>query len=188
MSKSKATQTPKVPDTAALAIGPADIMAYFYPIHYQISTTMEDIFSAGVLTRKQVVVLQFVFMESARGVSVPRKTIEQAMRRWFEMSTSAISKTLRALARPPLELVSITEDANSGRERVIELTPRGRKFLERTATRATDYFGTVIKDIDPQLLNHAKNYFEQLTEAYFATPKPEPSDVLDDIATRIGSE
>lgn len=156
-------------------------MAFFYTVHYQLSTTLEDILSDGLLSRKQIVLLQLIHTESHDGLPVPRKVVEQEMKRWFEMSTSSISKALRALARPPLELVHISEDPASARERLVEISPRGAEFLRRTTARAGDYFATVVKDMRPDLLAHAVAYFDELTRAYQRTPRPSGATVVSEL-------
>ena len=153
-------------------VKPADLMTFFYPVHYQISTTLEDILGDGLLSRRQVVLLQLVRSEGSAGLPVRRKIIEQAMKHWFEMSTSSISKALRALSRPPLEFVRIREDASSGRERVVELSVRGVEFLDRTTARAGDYFTSVVAAMDPLLLAQGAEYLRQLTGAYQRAPRP----------------
>jgi len=43
------------------------------------------------------------------GKRMRRKDIERSLQTWFEVSSSAITKALRSMARPPLGLVQIVE-------------------------------------------------------------------------------
>ena len=165
--KSSPTQT----GWRAPPVKPADLMTFFYPVHYQISTTLEDILGDGLLSRRQVVLLQLVRSEGSAGLPGRRKIIEQAMKHWFEMSTSSISKALRALLRPPLESVRVGEYASSGRGRVVELSTRGAEFLDRTTARAGDYFTAVVAKMDLLLLAQGAEYLRQLTGAYQRAPR-----------------
>ena len=54
-----------------------------------------------------------------------RKDTERLIQTWFEVSSSAITKALRGMARPPLSLVQIVEDKQSAREKQVRLTPKG---------------------------------------------------------------
>src|SRR6185312_4592926 len=50
---------------------------------------------------------------------------------WFETSSSTITRALAALARPPLKLVRVVGDRDSGREKRVLLTAKGEQFLSR---------------------------------------------------------
>ncbi len=58
-----------------------------------------------------------------------RKDIERLLAAWFETSSSTITRALGALAQPPLQFVRIGEDPDSGREKRVTLTTKGKKFL-----------------------------------------------------------
>jgi DNA-binding MarR family transcriptional regulator len=154
------------------AIAPADLLRFFYPVHYQIAGAIEDVLSGGVLSRKQVVILQVIRSEGEDGRRIRRKTVEQALHAWFEITSSAISKALRAMARPPLGLIAISEDPSSGRERVVTLTERGLRFLADTDARAEAYFAALLRDVPPELLAPAADYFRHLTLAHSRVPAP----------------
>jgi DNA-binding MarR family transcriptional regulator len=154
------------------AIAPADLLRFFYPVHYQIAGAIEDVLSGGVLSRKQVVILQVIRSEGEDGRRIRRKMVEQALHAWFEITSSAISKALRAMARPPLGLIAITEDPASGRERIVTLTERGVRFLADTDARAEAYFAALLRDMPPELLAPAVDYFRHLTLAHSRVPTP----------------
>lgn len=108
---------------------PAEFLELFFPIHYTIGMTVEDTLRSSILTRQQTIILWLIRSEGENGTTMPRKEIVKSMSYWFELTSSAISKALRSLAKPPLGFVSISEDPNSGREKIIQLTPKGEKFL-----------------------------------------------------------
>ena len=101
----------------------------FYPIHYMVGIKIEDTLRSGVLSRQQTCILWMIRMQGVDGKVMRRKDIERALTGWFEISSSAISKALRLLSKPPLGFVTIVEDPNSAREKVVSLTPKGEKFL-----------------------------------------------------------
>jgi DNA-binding MarR family transcriptional regulator len=188
MAETLRDKTPVAGD-ADRRVAPADLLRFFYPVHYQIAGAIEDVLSGGVLSRKQVVILQVIRSEGEDGRRIRRKTIERALQTWFEITSSAISKALRAMARPPLGLIAISEDPASGRERIVTLTARGIGFLVETDARAEAYFAALLRDVPPELLAPAADYFRHLTAAHVRIPAPRlhvVADLADPIADDPG--
>jgi DNA-binding MarR family transcriptional regulator len=78
-----------------------------------------------------------------------RKDIEVNGRRWFEVTNVAVSRALRGMMRPPLELIEIAENPKSCREKLITLTPKGKTFLDSVASRATQGLADLIEELSP---------------------------------------
>jgi hypothetical protein len=95
-----------------------------------------------------------------------RKDIESNVQRWFEATSAALSKSLRAMMRPPLELIEISEDPRSGREKLVALTPNGKAFLDAAATKAAMVLAELIEDVPLDVVDHAITYFRYLTGAF----------------------
>jgi len=95
-----------------------------------------------------------------------RKHIESHVRRWFEVTSAALSRSLRAMMHPPLELIEIIEDPISGREKLVALTPKGKAFLDAAATQASAVLAELVEDVPLEVLDHAITYFRYLTGAY----------------------
>lgn len=144
----------------------AALMEFFYPVHYEIGTALEDVVRAHVLSRQQAASLWLIRSQGEDGVRMRRKEIEANVRRWFEVTNAAVSRSLRGLMRPPLALIEIAEDPNSGREKVISLTPKGRAFLDTVAARATSGLADLIEEVSPELVDAAILYFRELTSAF----------------------
>lgn len=145
---------------------PADLLEFFYPVHYQMGTALEEVLSGGVLSRKQVAILWLIRSEGRAGQMMRRKEIERALQTWFEISPSAVSKALREMHRPPLEYVAIEEDPDSGREKRVSLTARGRRFLHDTTARAVVYVEKLAEDMTPETLDGGAAYLRGLTLGY----------------------
>jgi DNA-binding MarR family transcriptional regulator len=106
------------------------LLDLFYPVHYVVGMKVEDTLRTNdMLNRHQIAVLWIIRSEGKDGISMRRKNIENALTGWYETSSSAISKAIRALAKPPLSLVRIQEHPQSAREKLVTLTPEGEKFL-----------------------------------------------------------
>jgi len=153
--------SPKARRAAAAAL-----MEFFYPVHYEIGTALEDVVRSNVLSRQQAASLWLIRSQGEHGVRMRRKEIEENVRRWFEVTNAAVSRSLRGLMRPPLELIEIAEDPKSGREKVISLTPKGRAFLDSVASRATGGLADLIEEVSPELVDVAIHYFRELTGAF----------------------
>tara|TARA_B110000046_G_C13008102_1_gene405326 strand:+ start:1318 stop:2478 length:1161 start_codon:yes stop_codon:yes gene_type:complete len=106
------------------------LLDLFYPVHYVVGMKVEDTLRTNdLLNRHQVAVLWIIRSEGENGISMRRKNIENALTGWYETSSSAISKAVRALAKPPLSLVTIQEHPESAREKLVTLTAAGETFL-----------------------------------------------------------
>jgi DNA-binding MarR family transcriptional regulator len=138
----------------------ASLLECFYPVHYQIGTSLEDVFREGALTRKQFAILWLIHSEGEDGQRIQRKKVEAHLRRWFEVSSPAISQALGDLARPPLNMVELSIDPASGRERVVTLTPKGQRYLDTTSARAQRFLSEIVAEAPIELLNQAAKYFE----------------------------
>jgi DNA-binding MarR family transcriptional regulator len=144
----------------------AELMEFFYPVHYEIGTALEDVVRGDALSRQQAASLWLIRAQGEGGYRMRRKDIEANVRRWFEVTSAAVSRSLRAMMRPPLELIEITEDPRSGREKLVTLTPKGKAFLDSVATRATIVLAELIEQVPPDLVDSAIIYFRHLTWAF----------------------
>lgn len=144
----------------------AALLEFFYPVHYQIGMVLEDVFREGALTRKQFAILWLLHSEGEGGQRMPRKQVEAHLRRWFEISSPAISQALSDLARPPLTMVALSIDPTSGRERVVTLTPQGQRYLDSTSARAQRFLSEIVAEAPVELLTQAAKYFELLSHGF----------------------
>ncbi len=158
----------KRPENAALARRAAatELMEFFYPVHYEIGTALEDAVRADVLSRQQAASLWLIRSQGEDGRSISRKEIEVNVRRWFEVTSAAVTRSLRAMMRPPLELIEIIEDPKSGRQKLVVLTPKGRAFLDAVAERATQVLAEAIEDVPSDLIESAIVYFGFLSRGF----------------------
>ncbi len=158
-SRSRAREDQRAARDAAVS----ELLEHFYPVHYQIGMAIEDVLRDR-LSRKQFAILWLIHSEGDGGLRMRRKQIEAAMRRWFEVSSPAISQALRVLARPPLELIEVRVDPNSGRERVVSLTPAGVRFLEETTARAERFVGKLVAESPVELIRQSSAFFRRSSE------------------------
>jgi DNA-binding MarR family transcriptional regulator len=141
-------------------------MKFFYPVHYEIGTALEDVVRADMLSRQQAASLWLIRSQGEGGYKIARKQIEVHVRRWFEVTSGAVTRSLRAMMHPPLELIEIVEDPRSGRQKLVVLTPKGRAFLDSVAERATQVVADTIAEVPDDLLDSAILYFGYLTRGF----------------------
>ena len=144
----------------------AELMEFFYPVHYEIGTALEDVVRADALSRQQAASLWLIRSQGKNGTVISRKEIEINLRRWFEVTSAAVTRSLRAMMRPPLELIEMIEDPTSGRQKLVVLTPKGRAFLDSVADQATQVLAEAIKDVPSELIESVIFYFGLLTRGF----------------------
>ncbi|THD03661.1 hypothetical protein B1810_08950 [Panacagrimonas perspica] len=116
-------------------------------MHYKIGIGIEDALRGGRLSRHQVAILWLIRSAGEGGRTIPRKEIERSITRWFELRNSAISKTLRGMAREPLSLLEIREHPLSGREREVILTAKGAREIERMVDEGRRFIQTMVNHL-----------------------------------------
>lgn len=145
---------------------PKEFLELFFPIHYTVGMTVEDTLRSSVLTRQQTIILWLIRAKGTDGKLMSRKDIVKAMSYWFELTSSAISKALRSLARPPLGFVTITEDPKSGREKLIQLTPKGEKFLLQMMENGRLLIKRLTDAMTDEEIDHGIHFFKLVSDIF----------------------
>lgn len=149
---------------AALAL-----LGFFYPIHYKAGIKVEDALRdkgvMGELGRHQVAVLWHIHSAGENGTMMRRKDIEQSLRSWFDISSAAITKAIRAMASPPLSLVVQEEDPNSAREKIVRLTPKGAKHIAAMMDRGVDVIEQIMAPMDEATIREGIKFFQAITNS-----------------------
>lgn len=159
MAAKKTDKAAKAPKDAA-----RQFLEHYYPIHYKAGIGVEDAMRGGVLGRHQVAILWLIHSEGRDGRSMNRKAIEQSLSTWFEISGAAITKALRSMAQAPLELVTLTEDPASGREKIVSLTPKGETHLKRMIAQGTAYVQRIIDPMSDDEIVEGLHFFARIGE------------------------
>lgn len=140
-----------------------EFLDLFYPVHYKIGIGIEDALRGGKLTRHQVAILWLIRSAGEGGRTIPRKEIERSITRWFELGNSAISKTLRVMAREPLGLLEIREHPMSGREREVILTSRGAREIERMVEGGRRFIQTMVNHLSGTEASQGVHFLTQVS-------------------------
>lgn len=97
---------------------------------------------------------------------------------WFDITSSSVSKALRSMAKPPLNLVQIMEDPDSGREKLIRVTPKGERFMQQMVSNgqslmrwAVDYMSPAELDMGVHFLSLVARIFENPPQPRLETPE-----------------
>ncbi|MBV8054860.1 MAG: hypothetical protein JO071_06420 [Deltaproteobacteria bacterium] len=137
-----------------------------------ISATMR-----GQLTQTQAAIVWLIHSEGGAAYSMPRKEIARRLHIWFDLGNPAITSALQSLAQPPLKLVRLTESADSGREKRVFLTLKGRHLVASMAARGQHLVQELIADLGKTLSNDqiiAGIEFLRLAVSYFQRINPRP--------------
>jgi DNA-binding MarR family transcriptional regulator len=81
------------------------------------------------------------------GLSMRRKEIVQRLQDWFDVSSPAVTQALRRMARPPMNLVCLIEDAESAREKRVILTTKGQEYIRTMADRGHAFLQRVVQEL-----------------------------------------
>jgi DNA-binding MarR family transcriptional regulator len=142
-----------------------EILELFYPVHYQVGMALEDELRQRRLTRKQAAILWMIRSIGGERRGLSRKQIRRALSDWFEVSNSQVTKALRSMARPPLNLIQIVEDPKSGREKQVQLTAGGERFLLAMVERGREFFRPVGERLAPDLIRDGLVFLRQASAA-----------------------
>ncbi|MGK2741219.1 MarR family winged helix-turn-helix transcriptional regulator [Tepidicaulis sp. LMO-SS28] len=147
-----------VPDAAL------QFLEYYYPIHYKAGIGLEDALRDGLLSRHQVAILWLIHSEGTGARRMNRKAIERSLASWFEISGAAITKALRSMAQPPLELVRLEEDPRSGREKIVSLTPKGEAHMARMIAGGEAFVQRIIDEMSEEEVVQGLHFFRRISE------------------------
>jgi DNA-binding MarR family transcriptional regulator len=140
-----------------------DFLELFYPIHYKLGMALEDALRVAALSRKQVAILWLIRCEGEGGRSIRRKDVQRLLTEWFEISSPSVSKALRSMSRPPLDLVRILEDPHSGREKRLELTTKGEQFISAMTERGRAFFSPIITEMSTNEAEEGLRFLQNVT-------------------------
>lgn len=141
----------------------AAFLELFFPIHYTLGMALEDTLRIDVLSRKQVAILWLIRCESAGARSMRRKDVQRLLTEWFEISSPSVSKALRSMSRPPLDLVRILEDPRSGREKQVALTAKGEQFLSAMTERGRAFFSPIVNELSAREADQGLRFLQNVT-------------------------
>jgi len=139
----------------------AVLLEFFYPFHYKGGMALEDALRCGQLSRKQVAILWLIRSEGEQSKRMRRKDIERSIQTWFEVSSSAITKALQSMARPPLSLVQLLEDPHSAREKQVLLTLKGERFLGTMVAEGIKFEQRIVDQLTPEEVRSGIHFLQR---------------------------
>ena len=100
----------------------------------------------GELSRKQAAILWLIRSAgNDDGRSMRRKEIVLRLQDWFDVSSPAVTQALRRMARPPMGLVRLVENADSAREKRVILTPKGEESIRTMVERGRAFLQSLMQ-------------------------------------------
>ncbi len=162
--------TNKPQQDAAKAAANASYLELFFPIHYIVGITIEDVLRSGMLSRQQTCILWLIRAQGEDGRTMRRKDIERSLAAWFEITSSAVSKALRGLARDPLNMITISEDPSSGREKLVHLTAHGERFLGRAIDNGNALMQWMTEQLSEEEIDNGLHFLTRVSEIFQQLP------------------
>ncbi|MBV8773740.1 MAG: winged helix-turn-helix transcriptional regulator [Deltaproteobacteria bacterium] len=143
----------------------AELLELFYPVHYRGNMAVEDAMR-GKLTRKEAAIMWLIRSAGEDGSEMRRKEIVARLQDWFDVSSPAVTKALRHMSRPPLSLVRLLEDAASGREKRVRLTPQGQRFVLGMVARGQEFLRRVVRQLPDHQVRDGIEFLRAGVAAY----------------------
>lgn len=144
------------------------LFEFFYPVHYKAGAVLEATLSRGLLTRKQFAVLWIIHSFGDGQGALPRKRLEIELAHSLELESPAVSKVLRELSEPPLELVSVRASENSAREKVVRLTAKGARFLEESNQTGIQHLTQMLTGMSLTTMRNGIPYLAEIARRFDA--------------------
>ncbi len=160
-----------------------ELLELFYPVHYKTGIAFEDAMRRGQLTRKQTAILWLIHSEGIDRRRMRRKEIERSLQTWFEVSSSAITKALRGMSRPPLSLLKIIEDPDSAREKQVLLTAKGEKFVQMMMMEGRRLIHGIVAQLTEAEVDAGILYLRKATSALESATQNAPANEANDHKT-----
>lgn len=145
----------------------------FFPIHYKAGNKLEQVLRESTgLSRQQVIILWLIAAEGGSKSTMPRKRIEVALKNWLEITSSSVSKAIRSLSARELGILRLNESRDSGREKTVALTAKGRKFVESMFETGVQYLEELVDHLSDEEVDMVIHIFSRTDEIFTNYPGP----------------
>ncbi len=135
----------------------------YYPFHYEVGFAVERAMRDPRLTQLQNVIL-WTLHSSAEEGRMPRKQLEAILGPWFEVTSSALSKAIRNLTAPPLDLLELRENPASAREKLLILTPNGQAAVNGMKKRGEKFIARITTELKRNEIAEGVNFLSRVSE------------------------
>lgn len=141
-----------------------NFLGLYFPYHYEVGFTVERAMRDTRLTQLQNVILWTLHSSGNEHHAMPRKQIEALLGPWFEVTSSAFSKSLRSLMAAPLELLTLEEHPDSAREKLVTLTSKGLAAVEAMADRGEVFIQRIVEELSDQEIEEGTRFMRRVSE------------------------
>jgi DNA-binding MarR family transcriptional regulator len=135
------------------------LFQYFYLIHYQLNMVIEDVMR-GPLSRKEAALLFYLHAEGGKTASIPRKQVVDRLNDWFEATSSNVTKIIARLEAPPLNLVQVTNEPGSARDKRISLSPEGRTFVRSMLRKGEEHSDMLLEGLTDEQIQVGLEFYK----------------------------
>lgn len=141
-----------------------NFLGLYFPYHYEVGFAVERAMRDSRLTQLQNVILWTLRSSGDKHHAMPRKQLEALLGPWFEVTSSAFSKSLRGLMAEPLELLSLKEHPESAREKLVTLSPAGLAAVESMANRGEVFIQRIVEELNEQDIEEGMRFMSRVSE------------------------
>jgi len=141
-----------------------NFLGLYFPYHYEVGFSVERAMRDARLTQLQNVILWTLHSSGNKQHAMPRKRIEALLGPWFEVTSSAFSKSLRAMMATPLELVTLVEHPESGREKLVTLSPAGLSAVQAMASRGEAFIQRIVDELNDKEIKQGMHFMSRVSE------------------------
>jgi DNA-binding MarR family transcriptional regulator len=136
----------------------ARLFEYFYLVHYQLNMVIEDAIR-GPLTRKEAALLFLLYAEGGSSARLPRKLVVERLNSWFDSTSSNVTKIIARMASPQVNLVQVTNEPGSGRDKRIALSSNGRNFMRAMLEKGEDQTELLLANLSDEQARAGLEFF-----------------------------
>lgn len=140
-----------------------DFLGLYFPYHYEVGFSVERAMRDPRLTQLQNVILWTLRSSGDSQHAMPRKRIEALLGPWFEVTSSAFSKSLRGMMAEPLALLKLEEHPDSAREKLVTLSPAGLAAVEAMANRGEAFIARIVDELKEHEIEEGMRFMNRVS-------------------------
>lgn len=138
----------------------SQLFNYFYLIHFQLNMAIEDVMR-GPLSRKEAALLLLLHSEGDKNGCLPRRLVVERFADWFEATSSNVTKIISRLSSEEVDLLQVSNEVGSARDKQISLTTNGKKCLKQMLKRGAAHTELLLQGIPEKDIQLGLEFFSK---------------------------
>ena len=138
----------------------SELFNYFYLIHFQLNMAIEDVMR-GSLSRKEAALMLLLHSEGGKTACLPRRIVVERFSNWFEATSSNVTKIISRLSSDEIDLVKVSNEKGSARDKQISLTSNGKRTLRAMLKRGAAQTQVLMQGIPAEDIKLGLEFFSK---------------------------